>query len=99
MILDGKNILIISPTGCYDSKTEVLTKQGWKLFNEVRSDEEVLSMNPRTFVMHYVKAVGKIEQFYTGIMVHVEGKEIDFRVTEDHNMFLCRPHKKTDPRR
>ncbi|MDG6965799.1 MAG: DEAD/DEAH box helicase [Nitrososphaerota archaeon] len=88
-LLDGKSLVVSAPTACYDAQTEVLTKNGWKLFEDTVSDEIVLSMNPLTFKMEYVKAVGKVEQEYTGRMVSVKGKEIDFRVTENHNMFAC----------
>lgn len=89
-LLEGKSLVVASPTACYDSTTEVLTKQGWKLFKDTKADEEVLSMNPETFEMEYVESVGKTEYRYSGTMVHVRGKEIDFKVTENHNMFVCR---------
>ncbi len=92
-LLEGKNLVISSPTACYDGKTEVLTRTGWKLFRDTSQNEEVLSMNPQSFEMEYVKAEKRVEYFYRGVMVHVEGKEIDFRVTENHNMFVGRNHK------
>ncbi len=94
-LLSGRSLVISSPTACYDSATEVLTREGWKLFSETRADEEVLSMNPDTFEMGYIRAVDKIEFRYSGVMVHVDGKEIDFRVTENHNMYICRADEKT----
>ena len=94
-LLEGKSLVVASPTACYDSATEVLTREGWKLFSETSVDEEVLSMNPDTFEMEYVHAVGKIEYRYSGVMVHVDGKEIDFRVTENHNMYACRANERT----
>jgi helicase len=92
-LLDGRSLVISSPTACYDEKTEVLTRTGWKFFRDTSPNEEVLSMNPRTFEMEYVKAESKTEYFYRGTMVHVKGKEIDFRVTENHNMFVGHNHK------
>ncbi|MDA4128066.1 MAG: DEAD/DEAH box helicase [Thaumarchaeota archaeon] len=92
-LLEGRSLVIASPTACYDKHTEVLTKKGWKLFGDTIPNEEVLSMNPKTFEMEYVRAKDKVEYQYRGRMVHVEGKEIDFRVTENHNMFVAK-----DPR-
>jgi hypothetical protein len=89
-LLQGKSLVVSSPTACYDGTTEVLTMEGWKLFKDTKQNEEVLSMNPETFEMEYLTAVGKIEFPYTGTMVIVKGKEIDFRVTNNHNMFVCR---------
>jgi helicase len=93
-LLEGKSLVVSSPTACYDSATEVLTKHGWKLFRETKSLEEVLSMNPETFEMQYLRAVRKTAYRYNGLMVHVKGKEIDFRVTENHSMFVCRADEK-----
>lgn len=99
-LLEGISLVISSPTACYDGKTEVLTRSGWKPFAGTQSNEEVLSMNPETFEMEYVRAEKKMEYFYRGTMIHVEGKEIDFRVTENHNMFVHHRHKLTakDPK-
>ena len=33
---------------CYDRKTEVLTKDGWKYFCDVKVGEEVLTINQKT---------------------------------------------------
>ena len=93
-LLDGKSLVVSSPTACYDSATEVLTREGWKPFSETSSDEEVLSMNPDTFEMEYLHAIDKVEYRYSGVMVHVAGKEIDFRVTENHNMYVCRANER-----
>ena len=95
-LLEGKSLVVSSPTACYDAQTEVLTKDGWKFFKDTAPNEMVLSMNPRTFKMEHVRAVERIEQDYTGRMVSVRGKEIDFRVTENHNMFVSSVN---DPRR
>ncbi len=89
-LLEGRSLVVSSPTACYDSETEVLTRGGWKLFKDTRPDEEVLSMDPATFEMEYVESVGKTEYSFKGNMVSVSGKEIDFRVTENHNMLVCR---------
>ena len=92
-LLEGRNLLVASPTACYDEKTEVLTRGGWKFFTQVDHDEEVLSMDPETLEMHYLRAERKVEYLYRGRMVHVEGEEIDFRVTENHNMFVYHRHQ------
>ena len=93
-LLEGRSLVVASPTACYDQATEVLTKDGWKLFRDTASNEEVLSMNPETFEIEYVRAVKKTTHRYDGVMVSVRGKEIDFRVTADHNMFVCRADEK-----
>ncbi|QQG49480.1 MAG: DEAD/DEAH box helicase [archaeon] len=88
-LLEGKSLVVSSPTACYDEVTEVLTRRGWILFKDAMPDEEVVSMNPRTWEIEYVKAIGKVEYLYSGVMIHVAGKEIDFRVTESHRIY-CR---------
>ncbi len=94
-LLEGKSLVVSSPTACYDGSTEVLTRRGWKLFKDTTPNEEVVSMNPRTFEIEYVKAVHRTEYLYRGTMVRVRGKEIDFRVTENHNMFVRNEKKRS----
>ncbi|MEA3254826.1 MAG: hypothetical protein U9Q22_03210, partial [Candidatus Altiarchaeota archaeon] len=36
------------PYECYDSETEILTREGWKFFYELNKNEGVLTLNPET---------------------------------------------------
>lgn len=73
---------------CYDNKTEVYTKNGWKLFEDVCPDDLILSMNPTTLNMEYVNHLGTISYKYSGLMHHYKSNSFDLVVTPDHNMFI-----------
>ena len=88
LIALNQHMLVAGVTGCLSDDTEVLTKNGWKLFKDVSLDEEILTMNPETFELQYIKAVDKIDKPYKGPMIEFDGKDINFSVTPDHKMFV-----------
>jgi intein/homing endonuclease len=71
---------------CYDDKTEVLTKDGWKLFTDATLDDEIMSLNPDTHEIEYLKPIEKIEQDYQGLMYHYIGRDINLCITPNHNI-------------
>ncbi len=72
---------------CYDDKTEILTKQGWKLFKDLKGDEEVATLNPRSNSLEYQKIIKKVEYYYSGEMVYFKNKRIDLMVTPNHRVW------------
>ena len=93
LIALNQHMLVAGVTGCLSDDTEVLTKDGWKLFKDVSLNEEVLTMNPTTFEMEYVKPIDKIDKPYEGQMIEFDGKDINFSVTPDHKMFVKKGEK------
>ena len=81
-------VMVIGAMGCYDAETEVLTRRGWVPFPEAREDDEILTMNPQTNRMEYVKPVRKLVYNYGGPMMLFEGRAVEFCVTPDHNMYV-----------
>ena len=73
---------------CYDDKTEVLTREGWKLFSEVSLEDEFYSMNPLNREVEFVKPLRLIQKPYKGKMLGCKTRRLDFLVTPDHNSFL-----------
>ena len=71
---------------CYSEDTEVLTKEGWKLFKDVNGNESFVSINPETHEIEYVPAIRKIAYPYKGKMIHLKARNFDLLVTPDHNM-------------
>ena len=70
---------------CYDDKTEVLTKAGWKFFKDVDvATDEAATRNPVTKTLEYTKIGFKIEKNYKGEMLQWANREIDFCVTPEH---------------
>ena len=76
--------------GCYDSETEVLTKEGWKFFNDVTFDDEFATLDHDGETLIYQKPTDIIKEPYRGRMYHLENRGINFLVTENHNMYVAK---------
>ncbi len=72
---------------CYDSETEILTKDGFKKFDDIAEDEVVATLNPETNNLEYHQIQRKIKYHHNGKMVHFKGKSLDLMVTPDHKIY------------
>ena len=79
---------IVQLAGCYSEDTRALTKNGLKLFNEIKKNDYVLSINPKTKNIEYKKIKRIIIDKYTGKMIHFKSRSCDLLVTPNHNMLL-----------
>lgn len=75
--------------GCYDEETEVLTKAGWKFWNEVNTDAEFATLS-KSGILEWHKPVRLIRYDYKGKMYRVESPQVDLLVTPNHKMLACR---------
>jgi len=73
---------------CYSDDTETLTKGGWKKFEELTGDEEVLAVNPKTGEGEYLKPDKLCVYPYKGKMIEVENRGTSFKVTPDHKVLF-----------
>lgn len=76
---------------CYSSDTEVLTRAGWKLHQEVSLDDEVCCFNPGTDAQewHHPSHVHAFP--FKGDMVNISGgtkSPLDLLVTPNHRMVV-----------
>lgn len=71
---------------CYSDDSLVLTKRGWRLFQDVREDDLVFSLNPETRRPEWVgiKAMQKYKR--NGEMIRFHNRGLDCLVTPDHEM-------------
>lgn len=76
--------------GCYDRETDVLTKDGWKKWEDVTYDDEFATYNEKTGEIEYQKPDRLIRYHHTGSMYKVCNKGIDLCVTPEHRMFVKR---------
>lgn len=74
--------------GCYDAETEVLTKDGWKLFKDVTYVDEIATLNPDNHELEYHRATNYIERPYEGVMHQYTSRSIDLTVTPNHSMYV-----------
>jgi hypothetical protein len=74
---------------CFDQLTEILTKDGWKLFRELESTDEVLTLNPESKETSYEIPI-EIETFnFNGKMINLKNKtSVDSMVTPNHRLFV-----------
>lgn len=79
-----------SYSGCYDKETDVLTKAGWKNWNDVTYDDEFATYNKDNNCIEYQKADRLIKYIHNGQMYKINNKNIDLCVTPDHRMFVSK---------
>lgn len=75
--------------GCYDTKTEVLTYDGWKPWPDVTGNELFLTL-AADGSMEYQRAERLVAKRISGPMVRVKTAQVDLLVTPDHNMLARR---------
>jgi hypothetical protein len=86
----GKTVLVTGTLhpNCYTSDTEVMTKNGWKLFKNLLDDDKIMSINPKNQEIDFVPFVNRTTYEYHGKMVRFFGRNYDLCVTPDHNMLF-----------
>jgi len=72
---------------CCEKDTEVLTDKGFKLFSELDKTELILSLNPETFDLEYIKPINYIKYKFDGEMIEFSNRWFNVMVTPDHDMF------------
>jgi 5-methyltetrahydropteroyltriglutamate--homocysteine methyltransferase len=93
-LLETKTDQFVLEYTCYDEETRALTKEGLKSFEELKSGDEVLSLNPVSRRIEW-KPVTKIHLYpYSGEMIHFAGRSFDLLVTPNHTMYIETPGTK-----
>jgi nucleoside-diphosphate-sugar epimerase len=72
---------------CFDDKTEVLTKDGWKLFKDIDDNDEFASLSDDNKLI-YLKAVDKQAYYYKGDMYQTKSEGVDQLVTPEHSVYV-----------
>jgi len=73
--------------GCFSEDTEILTAAGWKHFNQLLEDEEVLTCNA-DHILEYQKPTEVIRQRYIGELIQFVNTKVDLLVTPNHKMYV-----------
>lgn len=79
---------LIAFGGCYDKETEILTKKGWKYFNEVTKEDFVATLNPENQEIIYQKPLEIVKYDNYKKLYHFKTNKIDLMVTPNHKMFV-----------
>ncbi len=80
--------------GCYDEKTEVLTKNGWKYFKNLKRQDEIATLNPKTNQLKYHRPSKIVVYSHHKKMIQIKNRTIDIFVTPEHNMWAQKRYKK-----
>lgn len=73
---------------CYSEDTQVLTKNGWRYFYEVKKNDEVFTLNTETDEVELQKPVRFYEFEHNGKLYNFKSKKLDLLVTPNHNMVV-----------
>ena len=76
------------PDCVYASESMICTKDGWKNFEDISEDEEILTLNTSTNKIEVQKIDKKIYMPYKGKMYKFSGRNIDLTVTANHRFLL-----------
>jgi len=78
---------------CYDAETEILTDNGWMLFQELidRKFENIKVATLKDGCMVYEKPLDYIKQSYSGPMYSIKNKAMDMLVTPNHKFYVKSP--------
>jgi phosphoribosylamine-glycine ligase len=91
-IANGRGIWPLEWT-CFDEITEILTKDGWKSYNQVEAGDWTLAVNPKTKEIAWKRITSKLVKSYRGKMISIGAREkkhsaIDVLVTPDHELLV-----------
>lgn len=72
---------------CYDSMTQVFTKNGWKFWRDVSQEDGLACLIEERLEFHKPEKLHKSK--YTGVMYGVENGKLNYLVTPNHRMLVC----------
>lgn len=80
---------------CYDDKTKVLTRNGWKYFKNVNPDDEYYTTDVYGTPC-WLKAKEIVIKDFDGFLDHWKSTQVDLMVTPNHNMWLYDYDKRSE---
>jgi len=81
------NVNPIGARGCFSEDTEILTKNGWKFFSQLKMGQEIATLNKEGYI-EYHKPTDFIKEKYIGELIHFSNYKIDLLVTPNHKMYV-----------
>lgn len=75
---------------CYDEDTEVLTKDGWKSFRDIKYTTEMATLNPKNDELEYHLPTRIIKLLWNGEMYHICSNQVDLKVTSNHSLYVAK---------
>ena len=92
MIVCVDNSLKAPETGeghgdCYDKETELLTKDGWKFFKDIKYSDEICTLKDGEMI-EYQNPNDIIAKDYKGKMYNIGTTQVDLLVTPRHKLYI-----------
>jgi UDP-glucuronate decarboxylase len=81
------NVNPIGPRSCFSEDTEVLTRDGWKFFRDIKTEDEIMTIS-KEGILEYQKPIEIISEKYVGDMIKFQNTKIDLLVTPNHRMYV-----------
>lgn len=69
---------------CFDLETEVLTMGGWKKRNDIKQDDQIMTLNTSNNLLEYNFIKEIIDYSHTGEIIEVKSKGLDLNITSNH---------------
>lgn len=85
---DG-DIITNPPYKCFSEDTECYTKKGWKTWNQLNYEDEILSINPNTLEVEWSEINKIIHYDIDEEVYHFKKSYMDILCTKNHRMFAC----------
>lgn len=73
---------------CHSADTEILTRNGWKLFSRVNNEDELATINQNNLKLEYQKPSKLHVCDFNGKLYYSSNIHLDFALTPDHRMFV-----------
>lgn len=90
----NKSVIIAQNSwGCYSDDTEILTKNGWKLFKDLDKNEKVATLNKKTNKLEYQEIKDRQVYDYNGKLLYYKARDIDLLITPNHKLYYQPKHK------
>ena len=80
------------PWLCYDDTTEILTKDGWKLFNILNEFDEIAVL--KNDELKYEHPLKIISYDYNGKMYYLDTRFINLCVTPNHKLYISKRNRR-----
>lgn len=73
---------------CLYGDTEILTSEGWKEIRNIKENEIIATLNPKSKEIEYHEIKKKVVNSFDGKMIRFKNRQIDMAFTPDHRFIL-----------
>lgn len=85
-----KFIILRVAANCFDPETEILTKEGWKKYYELKYNDLFVTLNKEGLIEYQKPERIIIQTDYSGVMYKLKTKYLDIMVTPNHRLLVKR---------